>query len=169
MLYEFWLRLSEPWPQNSKRALSSRTGKLPGQPRPLPCRALPGCACIPCSGQRREMPLSGGVEGEGGGLSSLETKVSSQQNQNEIGGGRGVVLKKKEAVWRQTKRIHRADGNRPSLRRCVARLEKWKAFVKLCHRNAFHLNALNSATHTKINTNTNKSSVKRTTVCSLGK
>ncbi len=88
-----------------------------------------------------------GAEGEGGGLSLLETKVSSQQNQNEIGGGRGVVLKKKEAVWRQTKRICLADGNKPILHRCVARLEEWKAFVKLCHRNAFHLNALNSATH----------------------
>lgn len=42
------------------------------------------------------MPLSGGAEGEGGGLSSLETKVSSQQNQNYIGEGRGVVLKKRK-------------------------------------------------------------------------
>lgn len=44
------------------------------------------------------MPLSGGAEGEGGGLSSLETKVSSRQNQNKIGGGRGVVLKKGSSV-----------------------------------------------------------------------
>lgn len=42
------------------------------------------------------MPLLGGLEKEGGGLSTLESKVSSQQSQNKIGGGRGVVPKKRK-------------------------------------------------------------------------
>lgn len=86
--YEFWLHLSEPWPQNSIRALSSRTVGCQGNhSQPLPCRTLPGCACIPCCGQNREMPLSG----EEGGL--LEPKVSPSKI--KIGWGSRCVDQKK--------------------------------------------------------------------------
>lgn len=72
------------------------------------------------------MPLSGGAEGEGGGLSSLKTKVSSRQNQNKIGGGRGVVLKKrKQREGKQRESVRQMEMGlvflNAALNRCVAR------------------------------------------------